>query len=35
VGAIERVVASGKSRTTDLGGTARTQEFAEAIGQEI
>jgi tartrate dehydrogenase/decarboxylase/D-malate dehydrogenase len=35
VGAIERVVASGKSRTPDLGGTATTQELAEAVVREI
>ncbi len=35
VGAIERVVASGKSRTPDLGGTAKTQELATAIAGEI
>ena len=35
VGAIERVVASGKSRTPDLGGNAKTSELAEAIRTEI
>jgi tartrate dehydrogenase/decarboxylase/D-malate dehydrogenase len=35
VGAIERVVASGKSRTPDLGGTAKTTELANAIRAEI
>jgi len=35
VGAIERVVASGKSRTPDLGGTAKTTELAGAIHGEI
>src|SRR5206468_1940767 len=30
VGAIERVVASGRARTPDLGGTARTAELADA-----
>jgi tartrate dehydrogenase/decarboxylase/D-malate dehydrogenase len=35
VGAIERVIASGKSRTPDLGGTARTDELAKAIQGEI
>jgi tartrate dehydrogenase/decarboxylase/D-malate dehydrogenase len=35
VGAIERVVASGKSRTPDLGGTAKTSELASAIRGEI
>jgi tartrate dehydrogenase/decarboxylase/D-malate dehydrogenase len=35
VRAIERVVASGKSRTPDLGGKATTKELAEAIIGEI
>jgi len=35
VGAIERVVASGKSRTPDLGGSAKTSELANAITGEI
>jgi tartrate dehydrogenase/decarboxylase/D-malate dehydrogenase len=35
LGAIERVVASGKSRTPDLGGTANTTELAGAIVAEI
>jgi tartrate dehydrogenase/decarboxylase/D-malate dehydrogenase len=35
VGAIERVIASGKSRTPDLGGSAKTAELAEAIRGEI
>ena len=35
LGAIERVVASGKSRTPDLGGTANTSELANAIRAEI
>src|SRR5262249_10451562 len=35
VGAIERVVASGKSRTPDLGGSAQMTELAEAIRGEI
>ena len=35
LGAIERVVASGKSRTPDLGGTAKTGELASAITGEI
>jgi tartrate dehydrogenase/decarboxylase/D-malate dehydrogenase len=35
LGAVERVVASGKSRTPDLGGKATTQELANAITREI
>ncbi|HYM22980.1 MAG TPA: tartrate dehydrogenase [Vicinamibacterales bacterium] len=35
VGAIERVVASGKDRTPDLGGTATTAQLAGAITKEI
>src|SRR5437773_2173918 len=35
LGAIERVVASGKSRTPDLGGNSKTQELANAIVGEI
>src|SRR6266566_3086053 len=35
VGAIERVIASGKSRTPDLGGSAKTDELAYAIRGEI
>src|SRR5437899_5058994 len=35
LGAVERVVASGKSRTPDLGGAAKTQEVANAILKEI
>jgi tartrate dehydrogenase/decarboxylase/D-malate dehydrogenase len=35
VAAIERVVASGKDRTPDLGGTAKTEELATAIWGEI
>jgi tartrate dehydrogenase/decarboxylase/D-malate dehydrogenase len=35
LGAIERVVATGKVRTPDLGGGATTQQVAEAIVSEI
>jgi len=35
LGAIERVIASGKSRTPDLGGRATTKELTDAIVQEI
>ena len=35
LGAIERVVASGKNRTPDLGGTATTKDLADAIAAEI
>jgi tartrate dehydrogenase/decarboxylase / D-malate dehydrogenase len=35
VGAIERVVATGKVRTPDLGGTAKTTDVSKAITAEI
>jgi tartrate dehydrogenase/decarboxylase/D-malate dehydrogenase len=35
LGAIERVVATGKIRTPDLGGNATTEEIAKAITDEI
>ena len=35
LGAIERVVASGRNRTPDLGGQGTTRQLAEAICQEI
>ena len=35
LGAIERVVATGKARTPDLGGTSTTKEVADAIVGEI
>jgi len=35
VGAIERVVASGKCRTPDLGGRSKTNDVAAAITGEI
>ena len=34
VGAIERVVATGDTRTPDLGGTATTTDVAEAVCRE-
>jgi len=35
VKAIERVVAGGKDRTPDLGGTGTTKQLADAITREI
>ena len=35
LGAIERVVASGKNRTPDLGGQSKTKDLADAIAAEI
>jgi tartrate dehydrogenase/decarboxylase/D-malate dehydrogenase len=35
LGAIERVVASGKVRTPDLGGSSKTKAVADAIVSEI
>ena len=35
LGAIERVVASGRSRTPDLGGSAKTAELTHAVIGEI
>ena len=35
VGAVERVVATGKTRTADLGGSASTKQVAEAIRSEL
>jgi tartrate dehydrogenase/decarboxylase/D-malate dehydrogenase len=35
VDAIERVVSSGKNRTPDLGGQAKTKDLADAISGEI
>ena len=35
VGAIERVIASGKNRTPDLGGQGKTKDLADAICAEI
>jgi tartrate dehydrogenase/decarboxylase/D-malate dehydrogenase len=35
LGAIERVVANGKTLTPDLGGSAKTKDVAEAIAREI
>ena len=34
-GALDRVLAAGKVRTTDLGGTASTTEFTESVCREI
>ena len=35
LGAVERVVASGKNRTPDLGGQATTKQLADAVVKEI
>jgi tartrate dehydrogenase/decarboxylase/D-malate dehydrogenase len=35
IGAVERVVSSGKIRTPDLGGKATTKEMADAIASEL
>src|SRR5262245_46517617 len=35
IGAVERVVSSGKVRTPDLGGKANTKEMADAIAAEL
>lgn len=35
LGAVERVLTDGKTRTTDLGGKAGTMEMARAIGQAL
>jgi tartrate dehydrogenase/decarboxylase/D-malate dehydrogenase len=35
LGAVERVVATGKVRTPDLGGSATTKQVADAIVSEI
>jgi isocitrate/isopropylmalate dehydrogenase len=35
MGAVERVIASGRSRTPDLGGTATTKELTDAVVGEI
>ena len=35
IGAVERVIASGKDRTPDLGGQAKTRQLADAIVKEI
>jgi tartrate dehydrogenase/decarboxylase/D-malate dehydrogenase len=35
LGAVERVVASGKNRTPDLGGQGKTTDLADAIVAEI
>jgi tartrate dehydrogenase/decarboxylase / D-malate dehydrogenase len=35
IGAIERVVAAGRIRTPDLGGTAKTADMAQAITSEL
>ncbi|HET6956913.1 MAG TPA: isocitrate/isopropylmalate family dehydrogenase, partial [Vicinamibacterales bacterium] len=35
LGAVERVVATGKIRTPDLGGSSTTKEVADAIVSEI
>jgi len=33
--AVETVLTEGRIRTRDLGGTATTMEYAEAIGQRL
>ena len=33
--ALERVLAAGETRTPDLGGSATTQEFADAVSKQV
>jgi len=35
LGAVERVIGTGQTRTPDLGGTATTKQLADAVVKEI